>query len=423
MTYVLAAVLIVLTTLPVLDAARRKGAFARPEFYLLGVLYLYGTGGYLTYLLFSSQDFTFLLAADRLTIHASYLFAALAVYAVYVGGKLYWDVEPVRLAPPGGRTLVILASLGCVIAIGFNAYYYASYGLFSGAFDRVLFIDEFKPREGFTFPYMTVLLASLPILALNERRPVSWLFLLAFALLHLPVGDRRVVIAALIVLIVAKLLRGLRLRKRAVVPALAVILVLGVVIGIARGSGLSALYDLDLSGIFLALSEFARPFVTLVYYVGNGYEPLYGASIIQSFANVVPGFLLPFDKFPAPGEQFVETVESLGVYPTRVPGFGFYPVTEALLNFGPIGIPAFFLLFAWLIRKLSSLAVGWGFAFVVPVLCAAMFSFGRSSLTNVVVTNFWVLAFGGSICLAAWVLTKGLAEGRRRFGKGKRVEG
>lgn len=318
---------------------------------------------------------------------------------------------------------MILAALGCAVAIGFNIYYFASYGLFSGDFDRVVFIDEFKPRGGFSFPYMTVLLASLPILALNERRPVSWLFLLAFALLHLPIGDRRVVLGALIVLIVAKLLRGLSLRKRTVAVAMAVILVIGVVVGISRGSGLSALYDLELSRVFLALSEFARPFVTLVYYVGNGYVPLYGASIIQSVTNVVPGFLLPFDKFPSPGQQFVDTVEALGVYSTRVPGFGFYPVTEALLNFGPIGIPVFFLLFGLLIRKLSSFAVAWGFAFVVPVLCAAMFSFGRSSLTNVVVTNFWVLVFGGAICLAAWVLRRLRTDRRLRPGKGKRVEG
>lgn len=421
MTYLLAAILLVLTTLPVLDAARRKEIFARPEFYLLGAIYLYGTFGYVTQLFFSSQDFYFILPATKLYAHESYLYSAGAVLAVYLGGGLYRSGDAMRAGVhiTRDRTLALLAAGGCTLALAFNLYYFASYGLFSGEFDRVVFIDEFKPRLGFSFPYMTVLLASLPTLALHERWPASWGFFLAFALLHLPVGDRRVVLAAFIVLVVAKILGGLSLGRRALAIILAVSLVVGILVGTVRGRSLASVSELDFEGVFRALSEFSRPFVTLVYYVENGYTTLYGAGFLQSVVNVIPGFVLPFKKFPSPGQQFVDVVEGMAVIPGRVPGFGFYPVTEALINFGPLGVPIFFLLFAFLVRKLSYFAVTRGLVFVVPVLCAAMFSFGRSSFTNVLTTNLWVITFGVILHLAAGPVARIV---RGSSGKNKEVE-
>ena len=398
-----AVFLVSLTTVPVLDAFRRRGALARAEFYLLVALYVYATGGYLTYMIVPGGTRNFLLPATDLAAHTGYLYSAYAILAVYVGGKLYRGRDPqVPSRVVGDRTLAALALAGCVVGLAANAYYFAAFGLFSGGFDRVEFIDDFGAAGGATIPYLAIFYASIAVLALNEWRPTSWLMLAVFALLHLPVGNRRIVLAALMIVFVAKLLRGTRFRIGVLAAVLAVVLVLGIVVGDVRGEGLSALAGLDLKRVFLALSEFARPFVTLAYYVEYGYEPLYGTSLLHGFVNALPGSLLPFEKPASLGREFVEVVEELGVYGgERVPGFGFFPVTEALLNFGPLGVPAFFLAFAAGVRWLSSFVVRRGFPFVVPVVCAYMFAIGRDTFGGVLAACLWASAVGLAVHLAA----------------------
>ncbi|QIN77685.1 hypothetical protein GBA65_03225 [Rubrobacter marinus] len=412
MDMLLALLLVSLTTAPVIDALRRRGVLSRPEFYLLVALYLYATGGYLTHLILPAGAPSFLLPASALSAHTSYLFSACAVLAVYAGGKLYdaGQIE-IGLPPQGSRLLASLALAGCLVALAINIYYFATFGLFSGNFDRVEFIDNFDASGGVRIPYLDIFYAAVAVLALNERWPVSWLALAGLALLHLPVGNRRIVLAALIVVFVAKLLRGSRFSKGAIAAALAAVLVVGIVVGDVRGEGLSALQGLNLQRALLALSEFARPFVTLVYHVENGYEPLYGASLLQGATNSIPSFLLPFDKAPSLGRQFVQIVEGLGVFAGRVPGYGYFPVTEALVNFGPVGVPVFFLLFAWILRWLSAFAVRRGVAFVVPLLCAYMFAFGRGTFGGVVAACLWAFAAGLAIYITAGLLSGGL--GRR----------
>lgn len=412
---VLAIVLVALATAPVVDALRRRGALARPEFYLLVTLYLYATGGYLTYLILPrlspAQGYTFLLPAGDLAIHTSYLYSVCAVLAVYAGGRLYNPDEPERRHHPGGdRLLVAFALAGCVLALAANAYYFYTFGLFSGNFDRVEFIDEFDATGGAKLPYLEIFYASIAVLALNERWPTSPLLLTGLALLHLPVGNRRIVLAALIIVLAAKLLRGARFRKGFWAAVLAVVLVVGVVVGDIRGEGFSALEGFDLVRVFMALSEFSRPFVALVYYVENGYELLYGTSLFQAFVSIIPGSVLPFDKPVSLSRQFVETVGTLGVYYGRVSGYGFYPVAEALLNFGPVGIPALFLLFAPIVRWLSACALRSGYAFLVPVLCANMFAFGRNPFVGVFAMTLWTLAVGLAIHLAAGLTREVLAR-------------
>jgi hypothetical protein len=416
LSLVLPIVLVALATAPVLDALRRKGVFVRPEFYLLVSLYLYGTGGYLTYLVLPPGAYLFLLPASSLSVTTSYLYAVSAILAVYVGGRLYDPGEPEsRVHGVGNRTLVALALAVCVAALAANIYYFAQFGLFSGNFDRVLFIDAHGNDTGFRVPYTSLLLASLPILALHERRPASWLMLLAFALLHLPVGNRRFVLSAFIVLMVAKLLAGRKFGRRTLVVALAGVLVVGVVVGVVRGSGkgFSALSNIKVEGVFLALSEFSRPFISLVYYVENGYKSLYGTGLLQAIANIIPGVVSPFGEFLSPGRQFVQVVETLGVFPGRVSGYGFFPVTEALLNFGPAGIPVAFFLLALLIRRFSRFALLRDYAlFVIPILCSAMFAFGRSSLSDLIATYSWTVVFGLVVHLAARLIVE-VAERRR----------
>lgn len=419
----LALLLVLMTTAPVLDALRRRGSLARPEFYLLVSLYLYATIGYLTHLILPGGIRTFLLPTADLSVHTSYLYSASAVLAVYVGGRLYDPGDSGwRPLTERSRVLGVLALAGCVLALAANTYYFASFGLFSGNFDRVDFIDNFDATGGTKVPYLDIFYASIAILALNERWPVSWFALSGLALLHLPVGNRRIVLAALIIVFVAKLLKGTRFRKGIIAALLAVVLVVGIIVGDVRGEGLSALSGLDLERVLVALSEFARPFVTLAYYVGNGYEPLYGTSLLQGFTNVIPSFLLPFDKPPSLGRQFVEVVEGLGVFAGRVPGYGFSPVTEALLNFGPVGVPVFFLLFTLVLRRLSAFALQAGVAFVVPLACAYMFALGRSTFGGVAAACLWAFGFGFALHVAASLAPKvlgGRPAERTRTNAGK----
>lgn len=401
----LTLLLLVLATAPVLDALLGKGALARPEFYLLAALYLYSTGGYLTYLILPAGTRGFLLPAGTLSMHTSYLYSVCAILAVYAGGKLYdsKDFEAgVRLE--GDRLLTVLALTSCTLALALNVYYFSGFGLFSGGFDRVEFIDDFDATGGAKIPYLTIFYAAIAVLALNERRPASWLMLSGLGLIHLPVGNRRIVLAALIIVFVAKLLKSYRVKKRFLAVMLAVVLAVGIVVGDIRGEGFSALEGFNVQRAFLTLSEFSRPFVTLVYYVENGYEPLYGSSLLYGLVNAIPGFLLPFDKFPAPSREFVEIVDSLGAYgQMRVSGYGFFPVTEALLNFGPIGIPVFFLFFAAFVRWLRGFALRKEYTFIVPLLCAFMFSFGRNPFGGLLASCLWTFAAGIALHFAAQV--------------------
>lgn len=394
MSAALALFMIALATVPLLDSTRRSGSFARPEYFLLVTLYLYATFGYTAHLYFPPGTFPFMIPVGEPAMHLTYLYSLLAIWAVYVGGRLYAAEKLAVGSAPNREILVGVAALGCVAALAFNFYYFNSFGFSAGTFNRVTYIDEFKQGGGFSFPYMVLLTASVSLLALHERRPFSWMVLVAFALMHLPVGDRRVVLTVLIVIVVAKLLRGAVLRKATLALTLAVVLLAGVVVGGARAGQLSAILNLDGERIFRALSEFARPFVTSLYYVDSGYAPLYGRSLLEALVNVVPASLLPFEKFVSLGQEFREVIGGLGLYAGRVPGYGFSPVTEALLNFGSVGIPVFFFLLATLLRRTSVLAAGGMFAFVIPVLCSAMFSFGRSTFSDVFVTLFWTVAFG-----------------------------
>lgn len=411
MSAALALAMVAAATVPVLDATRKEGVFARPEYFLLVTLYLYATFGYVSHLYLPAEAFRFMIPVPESAEHLSFLYSLLAIWGVYLGGELY-GTRKLRFAPAKKEMLVGVALIGCLLALAFNAYYFNAYGLSAGTFDRVTYIDEFKKGGGFGVPYMILLSASLSLLALHERRPYSWSVLAAFALLHLPVGDRRVVLTVLIVVVVAKLLRGKIFGRTTVLTALVAILVVGVVVGGARAGQLSAILNLDGERIFRALSEFARPFVTSLYYVDSGYSPLFGRSFLEALVNVVPGSVLPFDKFVSLGQQFREIVATLGIYPGRVPGYGFSPVTEALLNFGPIGVPVFFFLFGVLVRRLSVRAVGGIFAFSVPVLCSSMFSFGRSTFSDVFVTFFWVVAFGLILQLASDMAVKAVRNER-----------
>lgn len=404
----LALLAVLAVGVPVLDAARRRGAFARPEFYLLLALYVYASFGYLTNLYFPFGMLNFILPVSEESIHKGYLYSALAIFAVYLGGGLF-RTRQIRAAPPRDDALVALALLCCVGALALNLYYFYTFDLLTGGFDRTAFIDQFKGGAGFSVPYLVVLLSSLSVLAMYERRPFGWLSWSVFGLfaaLHLPVGDRREVLALFVVVIAAKLLRGVNFGRRSFVVSASAVALAGVATGIWRTVGLSGIVAPDPVRVFDSLSEFARPFVTLLYYVEHGYAPLYGRGFAEAVLNILPASISPFPKFISSGQEFRAIVESLGVFEGRVPGYGFFPVTEALLNFGPSGIPLFFFIAALLLRLLSDFSArNTDFAFLIPVLCSAMAaSFVRNPLSDVLVTYFWTIAFGVALFAGSAVL-------------------
>ena len=412
MSYLIALAMVLPMTLLVVDAARRTGAFVRPAFYLLSTIYIYATFGYLSHLYFPPEEFPFMLPFRETTIQLGYFYSALAMLGIYLGGKLYLSADT-QAGHQSSKMLFKLALAGCVFAIAANLYSFISSGFIVGDFDRVTFIDEVKAGGGFNIPYMSILLASLPVLVLNERRAlfwVSWAVFGSFALIHLPVGDRRVVLSALIVLVVAKLLKGSVISRKTLLMILIASVLVGIFVGSMRAGSFYSALTPDPRRVFLSLSEFARPFVTLLYYIDSNQTLLLGRSFLEGFVNIVPQTLLPFDKFQSPGQHFRDVIDRLDVFPGRVPGYGFFPVTEALINFTPFGIPIFFFIFSTLIRKFSQYATSIGLTFVIPALCSAMFSFGRSSFTDILVTYTWVIAFGISI----YVLSKLIKEVRER---------
>ena len=139
------SVLVLLTTAPLVDALRRDGILSRPEFYLLVTIYLYGTCGYLTHVLYTAKDFAFIIPVSSLAVHKSYLYSSAAVFAIYIGSGFYRSGGVLnRVSYPQdheNRALTILAAAGCLFALAFNVYYFYTFGLFSGAFDRVELLD------------------------------------------------------------------------------------------------------------------------------------------------------------------------------------------------------------------------------------------------------------------------------------------
>jgi hypothetical protein len=99
-------------------------------------------------------------------------------------------------------------------------------------------------------------------------------------------------------------------------------------------------------------TEFAGPYLSLLSAVSDHTQYLYGSSYYESFLAVVPRFLYPGQKPSQLSNEFASQMHQGG---GSVAGWGYNPVAEALVNFGPAGVAFLFVLWALFFLMIGSL--------------------------------------------------------------------
>ncbi len=391
------------------DALRHHGSLSRPEFYLLLSVYVYGTAGFLGYRYIELESAVFMQAItyDDATIVKAYFYTVIGISAIYLGGLLYKSGPDARHNTLRFNSVYVgVASGAAVLAIFINFYFFSKQGLFAGGIHHADLLEAKK--SGFFFPYFYLMIGAISIVALYEERGYySWLIFGMFAMLNLSGGSRRHVLAALIAIIASKSLKGVRFSKTWLITVFLFALTIGIVAGATRGN--LALSDITDRKILQTLTEFVRPNTSLLYYINDQNELLWGKSFWDSMLQAVPGALLPIEKPTNLGTQFRSILGKSGVFPgRRVAGQGFSPVAEILLNLSLIGVPIVFFIFTRIIRQLSVAAIKTRWWILNPVLCVGMFTIGRGGFQSQPTFIFYTL-LSGFLILVAGSIVRGAA--------------
>jgi hypothetical protein len=413
MRLLLPVFLIAIATCLLGSALRQKDTFFRPEFYLLVTLYAYGTMGYIAYLYIGAGTFVFMIGYDDSTVNLAYVYTTLSFIAIYVGGKLYKErtlTFPVLKKLRAQNALVHIAVLSFVIGLFFNFYFFYKSGSLSGELKHSELLDV--KSETSIFPYAPLVITSLSVIALYERRYLSWTMFGVFALLNFMGGSRRHVLLAFIAIFASKILRGMRPSKRLMFILFFVALTAGVIVGGTRGK--AEFSQLGSFRILLALSEFMRPFGTLLFYLDkDDISYIWGQSFIEAIMMLPPQFLAPYKKPVALGLKFRDEIGDTGIFEDeRVPGYGFFAVTELLVNFSGFGVPLMFFLLTVFVRKTSSYFIKTEFAFLNSILCTVMFTIGRNGFQNPLIYCLFVTIFALYILIGSKIV-KGAIIGSR----------
>jgi hypothetical protein len=326
--------------------------------------------------------------------------------AIFLGGKLYQRRERVIHPPPGMQPIAIASFLFCCIGLVLVFGLFLKSGFFTGQMSHVRFLKE--RDESYLRIYMYLIPPSFALLSLYEKRArVSLLIFLSFAALNLVGGSRRMVLYLLIIYLSARILRGKRFRYKILTIVFAVSLVLGVAAGLWR-SGMSlpgpgqGWFVLE-RAVFM-LTEYARPYTSLPYYMEHPEPLLFGKSFLGGFQMAVPSFLAPYAKTPSLGTEFAEKMDRLVGGEDRATGLGFSPVAELLLNFPIPFMFLFFYLFAAGIRMLSFRLQETNFSYVSVWLCTAMYTIARGGFQDVVTSTLWSLLFGTIVLFCGMML-------------------
>jgi len=397
----LAIVLLVLPTWLLFHAARRPGAFARPEFYLFLSVYAYGTAGYLGYMFLQLERARFLqtIQYERSTILLAYGYTIVAMVSIYFGGRLYREVR-INVCQPRRSHFLIIGVSAALFAILVNVQYFASVGAFSGVSHNDVVDGKAK---GIFFPYFYLMVAAISLVAYCEGgKKYSWMLLGLFAILNLSVGSRRHALAVLIAVISAKYLVGRPFSKRKLVVILVLAVVIGVLIGATRGN--VKVSQIELQNLLLVFTEFVRANASLLYYMKFDIEPLYGETIIDGILRVVPGFMAPYSKPEALATQFKDLFGGLVGSQDRSTGLGFSPVAEVMINFSWLSIAPIFYAFTAILRHLSNYLRCSVWAMVNPILCVAMFNVGRGGFQPILNFMFYTLLFFLILVFSAQIL-------------------
>jgi len=396
MADLLAIVLMLADTALLVDALRRRNALIRPEFYLLLSLYAYGIPGYINFRYIPIANAPFLLSYSHTTELVALFYTTLAIAAVYAGGRLYAPLVMERNYPHL-RRFILAGFTGIAVGIILNYTFLIEIGAFSADFQHATFIKA--QATAFHLPYLYLLIPAFAMVALYSRRSrYVWMAFALFAIPNLMTGSRRATLIILIAIFVGRMMRGVKIKKRWVLPILLVALVLGVGIGATRGRATLGQVVSNERLLFYPLTEFSRSYGSLLYFIKNPEQVFPGETYLHGLVNTLPRSLRPL-RVVSPGVKFsnglAQRVDTGGA------GQGFSPVAEVLNNFTAVGIPLFFFLVGALIRVFSRAMRKGRWALYSIVLCAIMYGIGRGGFYNQIAFLIWSAVFSWGLLVWA----------------------
>lgn len=266
-------------------------------------------------------------------------------------------------------------------------------------------------------PYTAFLFAGLALLWVHHAghrtrrsRWVAWGGLIAAIGFHLPLGSRRMILYALLIVVTATLTyrpRSIRQLRSWVALALVGYLLFAVfghtryviphlVAGTLTVDESTELVsrNLDFPDVMLpSRNEFAGPQYSLLARITEPPELDMGWTYVHAFVGVLPGSMYPGEKPLTPSHQFADDIyrrHPLGM--GRATGWGYSPVAESIDNFGWVGpLLVFAVLGAVLVRLSSARFYSPLAAVLVALVAPQMINLQRTSF-NIQEALFYVVA-------------------------------
>ena len=309
-------------------------------------------------------------------------YTTLAILAIYLGGKLYAPARS-RQNSVNSKSVVTAGLIAFLFGLVLNYLYLWGIGAFSGGFIHAQFIES--RSASFAYPYIYVLVPALSAIALfSSRTRYVWLLYAMFAVPNLIVGSRHESLLLLVAIIASRALRGIRLTKRWLFITLSIGLVAGVLVGATRGGATLTQVMNNQRLLLYPLTEFSRPFSSLLYYIKNPKYGVPGATIYDGLVASIPKEILPVNRPQSPGVQFAQELWQRAGGVGRATGQGYSPVAEALVNYTFIGIPIFFFVLALGLRVWGAHLRKTKWTFFNSVLCVVMIDVGRGGLFTII---------------------------------------
>lgn len=133
-------------------------------------------------------------------------------------------------------------------------------------------------------------------------------------------------------------------------------------------------------------TEFGGPYFSLLWYLQNDFEYLYGYTYLMSVPNILPRSLYPGEKPLTTSQAFANHIHDLyDPHRQSVMGWGFSPVAESYINFGFIGIFFVFITFALLFKVIAKFKSNNRYGIlIVAILVPQAFNLNRINFSSVI---------------------------------------
>jgi len=273
------------------------------------------------------------------------------------------------------------------------------------AMDRVIRLNLISEMRG-NLPYIQFILVGAAFMSYGSysgnrakiKTILTFTCCLFFIVLLAIGGDRRYCLYIMLVIfsVYSFVKKPIRLNKRIIIIGICVYILFAIFQNtrwmlplIVRGNlTLADAYQLfmnsfSIESLLPGSTEFAGPYLSLLYYSTMNSTLLGGASYLYAFPYLLPRSLYPGVKSPTISQDFALQIhQSFYSGRTGIVGWGFSPVAESIANFGYIGPIIVFMVFGFvlsLISKVQNEGLG---AIIMAVISPIAFNLNRADFAN-----------------------------------------